>query len=225
MSEIEKVKYHLALLAEALNHREQPIPSLVISLDWSRDDLNLAHDIFQEYDEQIERGVEPNWNVFESVFQDKLKISYQSLKSVVLAFYRNHQWTDVCAEYAQAKPCAEFYEINRATNESYELAVGRILGEKGMVYKRNPYAESTNVADEIDFLFRAGGQMIAIEAKTSIGATVAQKMVEISKRLINSKRADRVIVVSDKCTNEAARIMADQNIQVITKDQLEREVF
>lgn len=101
-SRLEKLEFHVKLLAESLSHTDNPTASLVIDFDWSSQDLNCAHDIFEAFDKKIRDSEEINWYEFEARFAEKLNISYQGLKSVVLAFYSNGQWTEVCHAYASS---------------------------------------------------------------------------------------------------------------------------
>lgn len=113
LEQILKLKFHIKLVGESLNSQEHPIASLVISMDWGDRELNSAHDIFESYDEQLNDKKEPNWRAFEAKFKDEFGIGYQEVKLVVLSFFRNYQWTDVCIAYANANECVEFHEITR----------------------------------------------------------------------------------------------------------------
>lgn len=111
--EIHKIKYQLRLVGESINHREHPIPALVISMDWSEEDLEAANDIFELYDNKLRSNEEVNWTEFEFAIRNRFSIGYQTVKLIILAFYRNYQWTDVCREYAFAHETVEFHEITR----------------------------------------------------------------------------------------------------------------
>lgn len=100
VARLEKLEFHVKLLAESLNHTENPIASLVVDFNWSSQDLDCAHDIFEMFDNKIREKSEINWHDLEREFSRKLNISYQGLKSVVLSFNRNGQWTEVCHAYA-----------------------------------------------------------------------------------------------------------------------------
>lgn len=102
INRLEKLEFHVKLLAESLDHTENPIASLVVSRDWTEQDLDLAHDIFEIFDGKMHESKKINWQEFEQEFKVKLNISYQGLKSVILAFYRNGQWTEVCHAYASS---------------------------------------------------------------------------------------------------------------------------
>ncbi|WP_447078881.1 hypothetical protein [Shewanella algae] len=113
-SQIDKLKFQMSLVGESLNSNKHPIATLVIAMDWDEDALSTAHDIFEECDGIIESGREPNWAEFEMNFNDQLGVGYQRFKMIILAFYRNDQWIQVCEKYAKAKECAEFREIINA---------------------------------------------------------------------------------------------------------------
>lgn len=112
--EIQKIKYQLRLVAESLDFNLNPIASLVVSMDWGEGELDRAHDIFEVYDKKLSNNEKVNWTAFEFELRDQFGIGYQRVKSIVLAFYKNHQWTNVCKEYATAHDCVEFHEITRA---------------------------------------------------------------------------------------------------------------
>ncbi|WP_347990121.1 DUF1878 family protein [Methylomonas sp. AM2-LC] len=120
IARLEKLEFHVKLLAESLNHTENPTASLVVDFDWSSADLNCAHDIFEMFDNMMREEVKINWYDFEKEFSEKLNISYQGLKSVVLAFYRNGQWSEVCHAYASSFG-------NSVSLELKSIAQGKIL--------------------------------------------------------------------------------------------------
>ena len=111
--QLEKLLFQMKLVGESLDSRVHPIPALVISMNWSATDLDKAHDIFEKFDRILESGKKPNWGEFEQDFKEQFEIGYQSLKTVVLAFHRNFQWTQVCETYAKTYECMEFHEITR----------------------------------------------------------------------------------------------------------------
>ena len=114
--ELRKLKYQIRLLGEAVDSTQSPITSLVISFDWGEEDLDRAHDIFESYDEKLRAGEEVRWTAFEMALREQFHIGYQRVKSIVLAFYRNHQWTAVCRGYAHANDCMEFHEITKSSD-------------------------------------------------------------------------------------------------------------
>lgn len=112
--EIEKIKFHISLIGETIDYRNNPIPALVIEMNWDASDLDAAHDIFEKYNNMLENKENASWTAFEIELRKKFNIGYQTIKSIILAFYRNHQWTEVCTLYARSHECVEFHEITRA---------------------------------------------------------------------------------------------------------------
>jgi hypothetical protein len=94
--EIDKLKYHISVLTETIDYNSHPVELLILSMDWGRKELNAAHDIFEKWDKILRNKGEIDQSNFESDFEDRLGLSYQRVKSVVLAFWKNDQWTDVC---------------------------------------------------------------------------------------------------------------------------------
>lgn len=114
--ELEKIKYQLRTLAKTVDYDAHPVEALILSMDWSEGDINRAHDIFEKYDKKLGDGEEVSWHVFECELKDEFQIGYQTVKSIVLAFYKNHQWTNVCHGYAMSfEPSTpvEFHQITR----------------------------------------------------------------------------------------------------------------
>ena len=113
---ISKLSYHISLLGATIDYDKHPIEALILSKNWSQEDINKAHDIFERWDNLIEKGGKMSTSAFESDFLRDLGISYQGLKSIILAFYKNHQWTNVCEAYVDAfgsTPSMEFHSIMR----------------------------------------------------------------------------------------------------------------
>ena len=113
--EIAKIKFHISMLNTYQNYANNPIGSLVIEFDWSEEDLDKAHDIFEKYDKKISEG-ELNGDLYalmERDFKTDLGLGYQEVKSVVLAFFRESRWVTVCVEFVKSyryEP-VEFSEI------------------------------------------------------------------------------------------------------------------
>jgi hypothetical protein len=113
---LEKLRYQVSLLGETIDHKVHPVEALVLGMDWARGDLEKAHDIFEKWDKRLAKGEAIKSYEFEADFSNDLGISYQGLKSVVLAFYRNGQWTDVCEAYVDSfgkSPAIEYHTIMR----------------------------------------------------------------------------------------------------------------
>jgi hypothetical protein len=109
--EIAKLKYHVKLLGDAVDWHEHPIAAMVVALDWSEDDLDKAQDIFDKYDRQVEAGGPTGF--FERELRDTFGIGYQTVKQIVLGFYHNSQFLDICCAYAKEQRVSEFREILR----------------------------------------------------------------------------------------------------------------
>ncbi|WP_064528478.1 hypothetical protein [Escherichia sp. B1147] len=117
--EIEKLKYHINILGDIINYHNHPVESLTISMDWDEKNINHTHDIFEKYDEKLSNNERLNWYDFENDLKNELDIEYQMVKQVILAFYKNHQWTDVCYQYALSfgpNIPAEFHQIIHHNN-------------------------------------------------------------------------------------------------------------
>lgn len=114
--ELEKLKYQVRTIGETIDYRAHPVEALILSLDWGEGDIDRAHDIFEKYDNKLEANEAVNWHEFEHELEDAFGIGYQTVKSIVLAFYDNHQWTNVCYGYAMSfEPTTpiEFHRITR----------------------------------------------------------------------------------------------------------------
>lgn len=114
MERLDKLEYHVEILGQTINYEMYPVEALILSKNWGPAELEKAHDIFEEWDKKIENGGELNSSAFEQDFRKYLDISYQGLKSIILAFYRNSQWTNVCEAYVDSfgkYPSVEFFEI------------------------------------------------------------------------------------------------------------------
>lgn len=109
--EIEKLKYHVSLLADCLPVDDDSYARLVIARNWGRDDIERAHDIFEKYSKQMEGGTKLNGSALESELEEAFGIGYQEVKGIVLTFWSNSQWTDVCRQYAEQHQCMEFHRI------------------------------------------------------------------------------------------------------------------
>lgn len=116
IEKLNKLEYQVSVLSECLDSDRYPVQSLILSMNWDDSQLNKAHDIFQVYDEKLERKEDVNWHEFEHALRDEFSIGYQTVKSIILAFYKNHQWVDVCHGYAMSfEPTTpiEFHSITR----------------------------------------------------------------------------------------------------------------
>ena len=117
MTELEKIKYHIRLMNSRLlaiddkikrDFHSDSIASLVIEMDWSEDDLNRAHDIFERYQGVQFRELDYQ---LEYALRGDFCIGAGSAKDIIVAFWRSGSWVDVCVEYAKANRCQEYNEI------------------------------------------------------------------------------------------------------------------
>ena len=116
LRDLEKLKYQVKILGHTIDSERYPIESLVLGISWDEGQLTKAHDIFEKYDGKLNAKEEINWHAFEKELCDEFGINYQTVKSIILAFYSNHQWTDVCKSYAMSfEPTTpvEFHRITR----------------------------------------------------------------------------------------------------------------
>jgi hypothetical protein len=113
---ITKLVYRLDIVGQTIDYEKYPVEALILSMNWSQADLDKAHDIFERWDQRLENGGAMSTGEFENDFNRELGISYQGLKSVILAFYRSHQWTNVCEAYVDTfgkTPSVEYHSIMR----------------------------------------------------------------------------------------------------------------
>ncbi|MDF9401523.1 hypothetical protein [Vibrio sp. 1180_3] len=113
---VEKLQYHVSILSDCVDYERYPVERLILSMNWDNAQLNRAHDIFQKYDELLANEEDVNWMAFEHELRDEFNIGYQTVKHIVLAFFNNHQWVEVCHGYAMSfEPTTpvEFHQITR----------------------------------------------------------------------------------------------------------------
>lgn len=227
MNEIEKIKYHIQLISETIDHQIHPIPYLVISEDWGKEDLSAAHDIFEKFDAKLERGETVNWYEFEEDFKKRFNMSYQALKSVVLAFFRNGQWDSVCRTYAAEHHCVEFSEISRNQNysSSLEEQIASVLIRSNIIYSKEDEVRLRNgTSFRVDFLLSLPQRKIAVEAKSSISVeTALPKLEVIAETIVSSKIADELWVVTDSPVTSP--LSSSKGINILSVDELERKLI
>lgn len=81
--------------------------------EWDDKTIDSIRSIFENYSLKIVNGEEISWTSFEMELRGKFNIGYQAVKSIVLAFYRNKEYIDVCRGYAKKHDVIEFKEINK----------------------------------------------------------------------------------------------------------------
>lgn len=119
--DLEKLKYQVKMLSYTIDPERHPIESMVLEMDWDGGQLSKAHDIFEVYDKKLDAEEDVNWTEFEMALRNEFGIDYQTVKSIILAFFINHQWTDVCKGYAMSfEPTTpvEFHRITRGDENS-----------------------------------------------------------------------------------------------------------
>jgi len=120
VASVEKLKYHVQILGDTIDYQSHPVESLILSMDWGDGDINRAHDIFEKYDDKLAAKENVEWGEFENELKSEFNIGYQTVKSIILAFYKNHQWTNVCYGYAMSfEPYTpvEFHQITRKNSQ------------------------------------------------------------------------------------------------------------
>lgn len=113
---LKKLRYQVSILGETIDYKDYPIQSLIMEKDWGETDIDKAHDIFEKWDGILENGGSMKNNEFERDFSESLGIGYQGLKTIILAFYRNGQWSNVCESYVDSfgpSVSIEYHSIKR----------------------------------------------------------------------------------------------------------------
>jgi hypothetical protein len=228
MNEIEKIKYHIELLSEALDPSDHPIASLIISNDWIRADLDAAHDIFERYDKQLEMDNSINWHNFEKAFLDRFGINYQGLKSIVLAFFRNGQWTDVCTEYALKNQCIEFSEIigdqRNRHGSILEERVAAIFRDNKLVYSRDFRIEGL-MPKKVDFLVQFPRAKVAIEVKRQLNKRGVESLETLAQQIRITGVADELwLVLEHTSVNDMAMLSKIEQIKIFSIEDLRNKL-
>lgn len=109
--EFTKLRYHIASLADCINNREHPITSLVVRLNWGEDDLDRAQDVFEKHSNILSDTGKFSAVEFEHELKQEFNLNYQSIKTIVCAFWDSSQWTDIAIAYAEQNQCTEFHRI------------------------------------------------------------------------------------------------------------------
>lgn len=110
-AELAKLRYHVQMLANTIDFRENPIEHLVVAMNWSEQDLDDALDLFEKYDLAFTTSGALQGGLLERELKERFEITYQTVKDIVLAFWRNGNFPDVCVEYARQHRVAEFDEM------------------------------------------------------------------------------------------------------------------
>lgn len=113
---IGKLRYQVSVLGQTIDYDRYPVESLILSMDWGPGEIDKAHDIFERWEARINAGNKINKYEFEQEFESTLGLTYQGLKSVVIAFWENSQWTSVIEAYVETfgnAPPVEYHRIAR----------------------------------------------------------------------------------------------------------------
>lgn len=111
---LQKLQYQVRTLGQIVDYSKHPIEALIFEMDWTEGEIDKMHDIFERWDARIRKGEALESHAFEHDFSNELGVSYQRLKSIILAVYRNGQWTRVCEAYVDsfgASPSIEYHQI------------------------------------------------------------------------------------------------------------------
>lgn len=115
--QVEKLRYHVKSLAALLDNEVHPIESLVVSMDWSEKDLEDAQAIFEKHAETLEQHGRIDAGRLEVDLTERFSIHYQTVKQIILAFWRSSDFVDVCRAFAEYYTCSEFGPILRGNRE------------------------------------------------------------------------------------------------------------
>ncbi len=108
LDKLEKIKFHIEELADAIDFEENPLTNLIIVMDWSRADLDDVIEYFNKQAELLAHGQALNWYDFKKILEEQFDIDHQRVKTVINAFYRKGMWPGFCEEYAKENMCVEF---------------------------------------------------------------------------------------------------------------------
>ena len=108
-TEIEKLRYHLRLLADASDLAEHPDTKFIIAHGWGEDDWDDAEEIFGCYEEAVEAG--GSINGLEREVKERFNCGYQEVKRLVLAMWDAEVCRRACYEYAKANDTLEMKRI------------------------------------------------------------------------------------------------------------------
>jgi hypothetical protein len=113
---IKKLQYQVSILGQTIDDKKYPLQSLIIEKDWSEEDVDIVDDIFDEWDKRLQKNENFSSGEFEKNFSDRLNVTYQGLKSIILAFYKNDQWINVCEAYVDSFGDSASAEYNSIRN-------------------------------------------------------------------------------------------------------------
>jgi len=113
---LDRLEYQVSILGQAIDYERFPVEALILNMDWDRGDIDKVHDVFERWDSRLEKGETISRYEFEKDFEKAVGVGYQGLKSIITAFWENHQWTTVCEAYVDSfdgSPAVEYHRIMR----------------------------------------------------------------------------------------------------------------
>jgi len=113
---LKKLSYQVSILGQTVDYERHPVEALILEKDWGSEELDKAHDIFENWEKRLESGENMDSAMFEQDFRRELGVTYQGVKPIILAFYKNGQWTNVCEAFVDSfgpSPALEYHSIMR----------------------------------------------------------------------------------------------------------------
>ncbi len=81
--------------------------------NWNDGIIKEVVNIFQKYHEKLSNSENPSLGNLEFDIKDMTGIGYQEFKDVILFFWENEQYRDVCIAFKNAHDVFEFKNINK----------------------------------------------------------------------------------------------------------------
>src|SRR5690606_7777755 len=108
--ELTKLRYHIKLLADIVDHREYPTEWLIESQNWSEEEFDQLENLFEKYENRLESGgtLQMGDTSFERELKETFGLTFHSIKTIVKAFWRDDKWIDVCRAYAKEQNTSDF---------------------------------------------------------------------------------------------------------------------
>ncbi|WP_417798908.1 hypothetical protein [Terasakiella pusilla] len=120
-AEITKLKFQVNTLGQAIDHETNPIAKLIFEFDWDEKKLDAVYHCFEKAENIIENKPETfNHAMFEHLFAENVGVGYQGLKAIILSFYRECRYINVCIEYVKSlgdAPASEYRSIVKDIQE------------------------------------------------------------------------------------------------------------
>ncbi|WP_417453889.1 hypothetical protein [Kiloniella sp.] len=115
--EIEKLKFQVEMLGQAVDFEKFPITSLVFEFGWNKDQLDAVYNCFEEAENLLDDDSDSfNHAWFEQLFHKSVGVGYQGLKAIVLSFYREQRYMNVCVAYVKSmgeRVSVEYHRIQQ----------------------------------------------------------------------------------------------------------------